>query len=998
MKQLLRFAFFFFFVITNLSAQTDYTALLRVLQRDALLYAKKPDARPEVLAEAYYKIGKLQVSLKDYNAARAAFEQELLFRRMLPDTGSFVTHKARTMYNLVVQRRLAGNYAEAFALALEAISLNEKHFGRERQETADAHKQLAEVAFLWKRPAFYRKHFDIALQIQKSLIPLDTLKIVNLLILKAGGESETGDYKAGEKILKDALSLLLACSKKDNDLLARLYNNLGSLSEYQHRLTEALQYAKKALDLRLLAGEQQIGVAWLYDNIGVYYQKLKQVEDAILHYRKGFDIYKELLGEKNPKTIELMVHLAGALLEKGEKKEAKNIYEKALHIYDQSDASLHLTLRQLAAIEETEGNSDRALLYLQQVEADFLRYYGAAHPDLAGLYHDFSLFYSRKANRERALHYLQKSLAAGRIAGKIVDKKLQLQNLSALLLQANVQISETLIEEAFALGMQLLSECRQDADRQNALNDIHDFFEALLFFESKQIGDKALGEKQFDHLFRCFERGKSLLLAKSLSEADALQAAAVPDSLQLKYKDLKNNAVYFEQQWLAAEFSKDTVEIDYLRNEAGHFSEALEKMQLFLKKEYPQFSFSWAANTALPTLAELRLFLKTDELLLNYFVGKQHSFLLVLSRNELIFKVIDSSSMKVLPLFLTQFYQPDLLESNLPKALSEYLQYGTKISEALLPTAAQLKGIRRLTIIPDGVLSYLPFEALLYKNVAVDSAAFDNLPYLLHRYSLRYAYNILLLKRQLSSKPDSEKSTMSAFAPYYASETEEHLPLPGAVAELNMLQKKYEGRFFIDEKITKKQLVKELQQAPDFLHLAMHAFAPDSSEAFLLLSKQEKEEDGRLWMRELMLLPLERTQLLVLSACQTGMGSFRRGEGLMSLGRGFAYSGVGAMLTTLWPLHDHAAEQLMRAFYNYLDKGYDKAEALRLAKLDFIAEAGALSAHPVFWASPLFWGNEAALQLPKAKAKIWSWSLLAIGFIALLLLVVGWRWQQWSRS
>jgi CHAT domain-containing protein len=603
---------------------------------------------------------------------------------------------------------------------------------------------------------------------------------------------------------------------------------------------------------------------------------------------------------------------------------------------------------------------------------------------LAGLYHDLALFYSRRADKNQELIYLQKSLEAGRIAGKIVDKKLQLQNLSAFLLRANVQISEALIEEAFALGMQLLSECRQDADRQSALNEIHDFFEALLFYESKKIAGKALDKKQFDRLFSCFERGKSLLLAKSLSETDALQAAAVPDSLQLKYKDLKNNAVYFEQQWLAAEFSKDTAEIDYLRNEAGHFAEALEKMQAFLKKEYPQFSFSWAANTALTKLSELRSLLKTDELLLDYFVGKQHSFLLAISKDELIFKALDSSSMQALPVFLAQFYQPELLESNLPKALSDYLQYGTKISEALLPTAAQLKGIRQLTIIPDGILSYLPFEALLSEKVAADTAAFDNLPYLLRCYSIRYAYNVLLLQRQQTAKSATASHSLSAFAPYYASETEEHLPLPGAIAELNMLQAKYEGRFFIDEKIAKTQLVKELKRAPEFLHLAMHAFAPDSSEAFLLLSKQENEEEGRLWMRELMLLPLEQTKLIVLSACQTGMGSFRRGEGLMSLGRGFAYAGAGAMLTTLWPLHDHAAEQLMRSFYSYLDKGYDKAEALRLAKLDFIAEAGALSAHPVFWASPLFWGNEAALQLPKAKAKVWPWVLWGVGLLGLL--------------
>jgi CHAT domain-containing protein len=127
-------------------------------------------------------------------------------------------------------------------------------------------------------------------------------------------------------------------------------------------------------------------------------------------------------------------------------------------------------------------------------------------------------------------------------------------------------------------------------------------------------------------------------------------------------------------------------------------------------------------------------------------------------------------------------------------------------------------------------------------------------------------------------------------------------------------------------------------------------------------------------MYEFAAAAFHEVDLVVLSACQSGMGQLQKGEGLMSLGRGFAYAGVPSLLLTLWPLHDKSAAELMQGFYRYLEKGYPKDEALRLSKLDFLSKAGRLNSHPLYWAAPVLWGHSAPIYLRKvSKSKKWCY-------------------------
>ena len=90
--------------------------------------------------------------------------------------------------------------------------------------------------------------------------------------------------------------------------------------------------------------------------------------------------------------------------------------------------------------------------------------------------------------------------------------------------------------------------------------------------------------------------------------------------------------------------------------------------------------------------------------------------------------------------------------------------------------------------------------------------------------------------------------------------------------------------------------------------------------------------------------------MVVLSACETGIGKLQRGEGIISLARAFAYAGAKSIVTSLWSVNDQKTKDLMLLFYKNLRKGKSKSEALREAKLSFIAKNDNPNAHPFFWA------------------------------------------------
>jgi CHAT domain-containing protein len=215
------------------------------------------------------------------------------------------------------------------------------------------------------------------------------------------------------------------------------------------------------------------------------------------------------------------------------------------------------------------------------------------------------------------------------------------------------------------------------------------------------------------------------------------------------------------------------------------------------------------------------------------------------------------------------------------------------------------------------------------------------------------------------------KNRLLAFAPKYNADTvffeNEKLiltQLPGVQREVDLIAGEIKIDLFRNENATEENFRKHSNNY-DILHLAMHAFINDSLPAFSRFAfaqnnDNQPQKDG--WLNTADIYNLDiNARLTVLSACNTGSGNLRKGEGVMSLARGFLYAGCPTIVMTLWEVEDNAGTKIMSSFYQNLKKGRSTDEALRLAKLNYLENANPRMAHPHYWLGYVSIGNSIPL-------------------------------------
>ncbi len=194
--------------------------------------------------------------------------------------------------------------------------------------------------------------------------------------------------------------------------------------------------------------------------------------------------------------------------------------------------------------------------------------------------------------------------------------------------------------------------------------------------------------------------------------------------------------------------------------------------------------------------------------------------------------------------------------------------------------------------------------------------------------------------------------------------------LRGSMIRLNWAEKEVtsiselmNGEVYCYDRATEKTF-KEKAPNAGILHIATHAVVNDVNPLFskLIFSPDPNSgEDGFLNTYELYNLKLKAT-MVVLSACNTGYGKLVRGEGIMSLARGFMYAGCPSLVISLWSVDDRSTSELMKSYYIRLVQGKSKDAALREAKLEFLKNADEVKANPFYWSGMIFIGNTDPLQ------------------------------------
>lgn len=356
------------------------------------------------------------------------------------------------------------------------------------------------------------------------------------------------------------------------------------------------------------------------------------------------------------------------------------------------------------------------------------------------------------------------------------------------------------------------------------------------------------------------------------------------------------------------------------------------------------------------TLQKIQEQLSADELLIKYFTGTEDTYAITISHETI--KLFGLSETKGLRQKLEAYYQ--LLHDPRKDPLAQSRELYRHL---ITPFEDELKAYTNVTIIPDDFLHYLPFEVL-------DNGSTP----LIQIHEIHYANSLALwlLIKNMAPATGEDKSLFAAFAPRYDDTDTNSLvvrgnrfkDIAGATKEARAIAATINGDLFLDEQATVQNFM-EHTTSYKIYHLAMHALLDEKEHTRSGLVFQD---NGYLDFSSLygMYFPAD---LVVLSACNTGVGKLAAGEGLLSLSRALTYSGVRSSVYSLWEVPDEETSEIMISFYNYLHAGENKASALAAAKKDFITN-NPLKTHPYYWAGFVINGDATPI-VPDENRVVW---------------------------
>ncbi|MBD1997941.1 CHAT domain-containing protein [Leptolyngbya sp. FACHB-541] len=382
--------------------------------------------------------------------------------------------------------------------------------------------------------------------------------------------------------------------------------------------------------------------------------------------------------------------------------------------------------------------------------------------------------------------------------------------------------------------------------------------------------------------------------------------------------------------------------------------------------------------------------LDDDTLLLEYWLGEERSYLWLVSNTEV--KTYELPGRAAIDAASRRFYNFLTVPSERVKAVRT-AQAGMELSRMILGPAADQLGDKRLLVVADGSLHYIPFSAIPIpqaESIPIDP---QNLPEPLivnHEIvNLPSASALAIIRERLGDRPPAPRQLAVIADPVFnrqdprflelaagqetaSTSTTGRAPSPPTEAYARLLGTSQEAREIIEiaedegenflsltgfEANRERVFDEELNQY-QILHFATHGFLNDRSpgESGLVLSQYDEqirplEGENFLSLTDMFNLSLP-AELVVLSGCRTGLGANLRGEGLVGLTRGFMYAGAERVLVSLWSVDDEATAALMGRFYDELiDKNNSPAEALRAAQLQLLQDGNSTWQTPYYWAA-----------------------------------------------
>jgi CHAT domain-containing protein len=462
--------------------------------------------------------------------------------------------------------------------------------------------------------------------------------------------------------------------------------------------------------------------------------------------------------------------------------------------------------------------------------------------------------------------------------------------------------------------------------------------------------------------FLVSEKNKASIISSSLNE----RKISVPghEEWMVEERNIKHNIARLN---IVASASNDSRTLQETEKQKASYEIRLQELQKKIEENDRYYQLKYTDN-ALP-LEEIQERLKHDQALISFYQvsGTLHSFLV--TGNS--FEHLEIDSFANLEKDIASWLEAIQTTENGKKFTADKI--GQIISAKLLgPLLQMLDNKQEWIIVPDGILSFLPFESLpLGKSWLVESKA------------ISYLFSSRFLPGKLQSATLTvNQPAVLAFAPFTKENNTLFSSLDYSASEIQGLN----GKKLLDSQATKEEFLKDINHFP-IVHLATHARSDLNSVAdswVAFYPKNISNQQNKLYLEELYGLNMENTELMVISACETGKGEFVSNEGVISIARAFTYAGCSSVINSLWKADDKATAEILKDFYVYLKRGLSKSKALQQAKLDYI-HSNAIHKTPEYWSHLILIGNSDPVF---TRAKTWMIAMAGGGMLLAGLLLM----------
>src|SRR5580704_13996844 len=1002
-------------------AEPIYREALRIRQK--VLGPEDPHTALSLnnLAVLYQDMG-------EYAKAEPIYREALRIRQKV--LGPEHLDTASSLNDLAVLYQDMGEYAKAEPLYQEALRICQKVLGPEHPGTA---LSLYNLGSLYQSMGGYTKAeplYQEALRIRQEVLgpehPHTTLSLNNLAALYQA----MGEYPKAEPLYQEALRIRQKVLGPEHPYTALSLNNLAVLYKDMGEYARAEPLYQEALRIRqkvLRPGHPDIAAS--LNNLGSLYQSMGEYAKAEPLYQEALRIHQKVFGPEHPGTTLSLNNLAVLYWAMGEYAKAEPLYQEALRIRQKILGPEHpdtaISLNNLGALYWTMGEYAKVEPLDQEALRIRQKVLGPEHPDTAlSLYNLGSLYqsmgeYAKAEPLEReALRILQKILGP-----EHPYSAESLENLALLEFDlGRIDEATALARQASAAELTFLSKIFSFTSEQQRLAYLNIFHPYSLFpFLKGTETDLAAAVLRYKGaVLDSIVEDRLLAEATQGSEDQKLVEQLDLDKTQLGQlllQPLQKFSAQTKQRIEALEGEVEKIESQLAQRVAG-LGRARHALGVRLEQVQP----------VIPSDAALIEYLRYGHYLGKEKWEQRYGAILLLSKGAPLWIPLGKASeiehlVRRYGSLVRGSPQEDELSANL-QALYEALW--APVDQAL---PSQTK---RIIISPDGELNFISFATLLTKDTQFLTQTYDVQYVASGRDLLRESKPSIAREVVLFANPDFDLASTAMLAKadngsgsIRGSERRDvedwsFESLTGTQKGSDELTKKFIGwgwtpTDFSAKEATKEALVKI--HSPYILHLATHGFfakedatatqpeavlnerqsvtksrffknpmhrsglalagAQTTIEAWKRAEVPPVENDGILTAEDVSTLDLQGTWLVTLSACDTGSGQARAGEGVMGLRRGFIQAGAQNLLMTLWPISDEFTVRIMSDFYEAAHKTGNAPEALAQVQRNWLlklrTEKGLAQA--VNLAGPFIMSSQGVLKVDREGPRSNSHSL-----------------------